>query len=82
MNPLIHLSIQRVLEAAVIAGVLAVFAYLMLVPRLEDRIAQVRDDIADLKRKVEFVEVQRNIDYRDLTRQINLVSHGKDKREQ
>lgn len=76
--PRVQISMQRVLEAAVIGAVLAGIGYVAIIPRMEERMTiefrQVRDDIGDLKRKVEMVEVQRNLDYRDLNDRINKVN--------
>lgn len=77
-SPKVQVSLQRVLEAAVIGVALAGIGYVMIIPRIEERMTiefrQVRDDIGDLKRKVEMVEVQRNVDYRDLSDRINKVN--------
>lgn len=48
-TPKVEIRIQRVVEAAVIAGLLALFGYLAIIPRLEERIAVVREDVKEVK---------------------------------
>lgn len=43
---------QRLLEAAMIGGVLALLGYVFVVPRLEERITAIQDDVRELKRSV------------------------------
>lgn len=71
----IQLSMQRIIEAAVTAIVLAIIGYVAIIPRLEERMTNefqtIRRDIEELKQTVRTIEVQRQDDYRDLQKQIN-----------
>lgn len=73
--PKVQISMQRVIEAAVTAGVLAIIGYVAIIPRLEERMVNefqtIRRDIDELKQTVRNIESQRQEDYRDLQKQIN-----------
>lgn len=43
---------QRLVEAAIIGGVLALLGYVFVVPRLEERITSIQEDVRELKRSV------------------------------
>lgn len=62
-----QLSMQRVVEAVVIGGVLALIGYGTIIPRLEERMNLIRDDISDLKREIRRVDAKRETDYRELS---------------
>jgi hypothetical protein len=70
----VRISTQRLLEAVIIGAILAGIGYVAVIPRLEERmtveIRQVRDDIGELKRKVESIDAQRDKDYRELSREV------------
>lgn len=74
----VHVSTQRLFEAAIIGAVLAGIGYIALIPRLEERmtmeIKQVRSDISELKLKVESIDAQRDRDYRELSREMRQQS--------
>ena len=68
------ISMQRIIEAAVTAVILAGIGYVMIIPRLEERINQqammTANQIIELKAAIASNEIQRQADYRYLAAQI------------
>ena len=70
----VKLSAQRLIEAAVIGAALAGIGYVAVIPKMQEHMAlefrHIRENIDDLKRKVERIEFQREKDYRELSKEI------------
>lgn len=73
----VQLSVQRVMEAAIIGLVLAGIGYVAVIPRLEERVEhQVNRLQADVKRieeRAEQIDYKRDADYRELMKEIQKV---------
>lgn len=73
--PRVQISMQRVIEAAVIGGVLAGIGYIAVIPRIEERMTiefqTVRRDLERVERKVDSVSGRVDQDYRELSGRID-----------
>lgn len=68
--PRVKLSMQRVLEAIIIGAMISGLGYVVMIPRLEERItlefAHVKQDMTRIERSVEDIRRRVDQDYRDL----------------
>lgn len=69
-TPRVKLSMQRVLEAIIIGAIISGLGYVVMIPRLEERITleflHVKQDMARIERSVEDIRQRVDQDYRDL----------------
>ena len=80
----VEVRMQRVIEAAVIAAVLAAIGYIAIIPRLEERIEVVRHDVEEVKNMIGnnnrlIVDHLQSGGHTSLERRVNRLENNQDR---